>query len=722
MKTNNKITKTLSLAIVLAMIIPSFSFASGKVSKEETVYVNLDEKGVPMEKTSSIWLHSDTSLGKVKDESILKEIKNVKGEEEPKIDGDKIIWETDEKDIFYQGKSNKDLPIDVEVKYYLNDKEVDPKDIAGKSGRIKINLEVKNKDSHVISMKNGKQKTLYTPFVTVAVMNMPLDKFKNVNINSGKLVSDGNNQVITYVALPGVKESLNINKGDIDIPDSLEVKADVTDFEMSPIVITTTSEIPEIDDISGTEDLDELIDGIEKIKEASEKLSEATGKLYEGQISLSGGIDDFVAGVGKVNTGANDLRDGTKQLKDGVDASYKGSQEINKGAGALAQGAGKLGQGVKGVGNGVVEFSGKAKEFSDGASEVAEGVSKVPEATQEMNEGMKNIVDNTNKIQSGQEQLTEGLGESLEGLKKIKKGKEEELDGVNKLLKLTTFIEDIVNKLPDDSFEKLKVMVKTQKEGLESLQKSSNELITGITQVEEGIKKAQGASKQLSTGLKGVNKGQEKISVGIDGLAKGTSELGAASKKLTEGSKGLSDGADKLNKGANEVNKGAKQFTSSSKELSNGAGKLTNGLGQLDNGAGQLYIGADALSKGTGELSNGGMKLKDGSNQLKDGTKELDEGMKKFHKEGISEISKRIDESDLDIDTIMDTKDKLINLSKEYNSFTGTSEEMESSVKFVMKTEQIKGEEKKEELDIENKKEEKGGFINWLKNLFKKEK
>ena len=116
------------------------------------------------------------------------------------------------------------------------------------------------------------------------------------------------------------------------------------------------------------------------------------------------------------------------------------------------------------------------------------------------------------------------------------------------------------------------------------------------------------------------------------------------------------------------------------------------------------------------------MKLKDGSNQLKDGAKELDEGMNKFHKEGISEISKRIDESDLDIDTIMDTKDELINLSKEYNSFTGASEEMESSVKFVMKTEQIKGEEEKEELNIENKEEEKGGFINWLKNLFKKEK
>lgn len=615
MKINSKVIKILSLAIVVAMIIPSFSFASGKVSKEETVYVNLDEKGAPIEKTSSIWLHSDTSLGKVKDKSTLKEIKNVKGEEEPKIDGDKIVWETDEKDIFYQGKSNKDLPIDVEVKYYLNEKEVEPKDIAGKSGKIKIKLEVKNKDSHVVSMKNGKQKTLYTPFVTVAVMNMPLDKFKNVNINSGKLVSDGNNQVITYVALPGVKESLDLDKDTIDIPNFLEVEADVTDFEMSPIVITTTSEIPEIDDISGTEDLDELIDGIEKIKEASEKLSEATGKLYEGQISLSGGIDELVNGVGKVNKGANDL--------------------------------------------------------SKGLSQLDERVKDMPEQTEKLDNGMKGVVENIAKIQKGQEDLTNGLGEAIEGLEKIKAGKEKELEVIEMLLKGMDGLDAGVSglkKVPGASgiAEKIGEGLQKQRMALEGLKDSSNQLIVGVEEVEKGIKQAQAASGQLSTGLGEVNKGQKQISGGIS------------------------------------------QLNSGSKELSKATGALNSG--------------ADALSKGTGELSNGGMKLKDGSNQLKDGAKELDEGMNKFHKEGISEISKRIDESDLDIDTIMDTKDELINLSKEYNSFTGASEEMESSVKFVMKTEQIKGEEEKEELNIENKEEEKGGFINWLKNLFKKEK
>lgn len=729
MKINNKIIKILSIVMAVAMIIPSFSFAEGKVSKEETVYVNLNEKGKPIEKTSSIWLHSDTSLGKVEDKSTLKDIKNVKGEEEPNINGDRIIWNTDEKDIFYQGKSNKDLPIDLNVKYYLNGKEMNPKDMAGKSGRVKINLEVKNKDSHVISLKNGNKKTLYTPFATVVVMNMPLDKFENINTNNGKIVSDGNNQVLTYVSLPGLEESLGISNNVINREDYLEVKADVKDFEMSPIVVTTTSEVPEIDDLKGADDIDKLIDGIEKIKDASEKLSEATGKLYTGQVDLNSGIGEFINGVGKVNTGANTLRDGTKQLKDGVDASYKGSQEISKGVGALSKGASQLGKGTQQLQNGTELNRKGTNDLSNGLSQLDNKVKGMPKQAEDLDNGMKAIVEKTEEISKGQKQLTEGLGKSVEGLEKIKAGKQKELEIIGMLLKGMDGLDAGVaglGKVPGAAgiAEKLSGGLQKQRMALEGLQGSGNELIEGINEVEKGIKEAQDASGQLSEELGKVNNGQKDISAGTGELRKGSKVLKEATSQLNEGGKQLAKGANDLNTGASQANNGTKQLSNGSKELSNGAGQLTNGLGQLNSGVGQIYNGADALSKGTGELSQNGNKLQDGSNQLKDGAKQLDEGMTKFHKEGISEISKRIDESDLDIDTIMETKDELINLSKEYKSFTGLNEEMDGSVKFVMRTEEIKAKDNDEESDIETKKQEgqkeKGGFINWIKNLFKK--
>lgn len=731
MTINKKIIKRFSLLIVFAMIAPSFSFAGGKVEKEETVYVNLDKKGTPTEKTSSIWLHSDTALGKVEDKSVLKDIKNVKGEEKPKINGDTVLWETDEKDIFYQGEPNEDLPIDMKVEYYLDGKKIDPEKIAGKSGNVKIKLKIDNKDKHTVKLKNGKKKSLATPFVAVSVMNMPIDKFKNVEINNGKLVSDGNNQIVTYVSLPGFMESLDLKKDLVDIPDHLEVKADVKDFQMSPIVITATSDIPEIDNLDGAEDLDELIDGLEKIEEASEKLSEATGKLYTGQISLGDGINELVNGVGKVNTGANILKDGTGKLKDGTDKSYKGSKEISNGAGALSQGADKLGQGTQELQKGTELNRKGANDLSNGLSQLDNKVKNMPEDAKKLDDGMKGVVKGTTEIQQGQEALTKGLGEALEGLEEVKAGKEKELMGVQALLKgmdgldeLAGGIGAMLEKIPGGSTltGKLKVVLQQEREGLEKLEESSNGLIKGLEDIEEGIKEAKEASEELNAGLKKVNKGQKEISARTVELKKGSKELKGATNQLNAGGKQLSSGANQLNKGVGQVNNGTKGISNGSKELSTGAGKLTNGLGELNNGAGQLYNGTDELSKGTNELSKGGNKLKDGSNKLSDGTKELDEGMNKFHKEGISEISSRIDESDLDIDTIMETKDELMDLSKEYKSFTGLNEEMEGNVKFVIKTEEIKTEEKKEELDTETEEEEKGGFINWIKNLFRKNK
>lgn len=724
MKINRKFVRSLSLLLVLMMIMSTAVFAEGKVTRDETVYVNLDSQGAPIQKISSVWLHSDTSLGRVEDKTLLDDIVNVKGEEVPEVDGNKVIWDTDKKDIFYQGTANKDLPVSVKVKYYLDGKEMDPKEMLGKSGEVKIDVFVDNKDKHTIKLDDGNEKSVCTPFSSVVVMNLPIDTFSNVKANSGKIVSDGNNQVLTYVALPGLKDSLDLDTNVIDIPEYLSVTADVNEFEMGSIVVTVTSELPEINDFEDAGDLDELIDGIEKIKEVSEKLSEATGKLYEGQVAFNDGINEFTNGVDKVNVGANALKDGSAKLKDGIGASYSGSKEINNGVKSLNDGANKLGQGFNGLGQGSVEFSSKAQEFSKGAEQVANGVSQIPEKTEIMSNGMNDLVEGTGKIENGQEQLTEGLKNSLDAIEKIKKGKEKELTVVNMLLKGVEGLEagaQGLAKIPGAEGIAAKMLegFGKQRIALEGLQDSSNQLISGMNQLEEGLKQAEMASSELSENLGKVNEGQKKIAYGLGELSKGTKGLGDASKQLTAGSEGLMAGANKLNNGAKEASAGVKGFTDGAGKVSKGTEELTNGLGKLDAGASELNKGANELANGTNELSNGGSALKEGSQKLTDGSKELDEGMNKFYEEGILEMSNRVQDSDLDIDEIMETKDKLVDLSKEYKSFTSLDKDMDGSVKFVMKTEELEMEKEKEELDIDTEKEEKG-FFNWLKNLFKK--
>lgn len=139
--------------------------ANTDISKEETVYVNAASDGTPQEITVSDWLKNSASAGDLSDVSDLKDIKNVKGDETFSQNGDKLTWNTDDKDIYYQGTTTKDLPVSMEIKYYLNGAQVNPDDLGGKSGHLKIEVayknNVKNKtkvgknNRHVCTICNG---------------------------------------------------------------------------------------------------------------------------------------------------------------------------------------------------------------------------------------------------------------------------------------------------------------------------------------------------------------------------------------------------------------------------------------------------------------------------------------------------------------------------------------------------------------------------------------
>ncbi|MBU5440137.1 hypothetical protein KQI42_19270 [Tissierella sp. MSJ-40] len=725
MKTNKKISIALSIAMLTTMIPVNFVSADNMVTKEETVYVNLDNGGNPEEIISSIWIHSGSPLGKVEDKSTLKEVVNVKGEEKPTIKDDKILWETDKNDIFYQGKTDKELPIKVDIKYFLEGEEVLPEEIVGKSGKIKIVINVVNKDKKTITLKNGENKGAYTPYMVATLVNLPIDKFTNIETNTGKIVSDGSNKAITFVTLPGFDESLGLNKKLVDLPNTLEINADVVDFQMKPIMITALSQIPEINELDDVGDVGELIEGIDKMKEASEKLTEATDKLFNGQVELEKGISELTTGIDGINTGANSLKEGSLKLKEGINTTYEGSKKIDEGVNVLSKSAGQLGEGFINISQGAVEFGNKSLEFSKGAMEMAKGVEKIPETTETLGGGIDELIKGTETLKSGQDSLTQGLDKSLQALGQIKKGKEKESKVIDMLLKGVNGLETIaeaIGKVPgvDSLSNKLMGGLESQKIALEGLKNSSNELVLALNQVEAGLKEAEEASKELSKGIDNMNNGQVKISSGLKQLNEGTKGLKDVSDQLMAGSEGLKDGADKLNESAIKAKEGADGFSNGTKELTQGTNELTNGLGELKKGSESLYSGIDELSKGTGELSKGGNKLNEGSHKLIEGSKELNEGMNTFHQEAVVKMSEELSGSNVDVNNLLETKDSLIELSKENKSFSGISEDMEGSVKFIMKTEEIKGEEKQEKLEVKVEQKEEKGFIAWLKGIFKK--
>lgn len=725
MKINKSMVRVLALAIILSIGFQSLGYAAGQVYKDETIYVNLDNKGRDENRYASVRLHSDSPLKKIEDKSILEDVKNVKGDEEASIEDGKIIWETDKKDIYYQGEVDKALPIMPEVKYYLDGDEVEAEDIAGESGELEIHISIENTDKRSIDLESGASESLYAPYIVATSLILPMDKFDNIEANTGKILSDGSNEILNFISLPGLEESLNIGKDILDLPNDLEIKADVVDFEMTPIVFTVTSEIPEMEDLDMAKDLEELLDGIDSIVEASGKLNEATEKLYQGQGDLNLGVSGLLNGLEQINEGTDPLYQGSLDLKDGIDSAYKGSLEINKGTDILSKSAKQLGEGFTALGDGTVEYSKKALEFSQGANKIAQGIGSIPENTKALGGGMEELIGATDSLKSGQDELTKGLNISLEALAGIKAGKEKEAQAIEMILGEMDNFDEIIKALEstpggEDLALAMSQGVEKQRMALEGIESSSGQLINGLSQVEEGIKKAESGSKDLSLGSQEINAGQREATKGLKELNKGTRELASASKELEEASLGLEKGAGALKENALLAKEGVDKFTRGGNELAQGTHGLSQGLRDLSGGTNSLKDGVAELSKGSEELSQGGSQLESGSQDLLEGSDQLNQAMGDFNEDGIKEMDREVNSSDIDIKTTMERKDGLVDIAKNNTSFTGISEDMEGSLKFIMKTEGVKLE--KEEVDIEVEEKEVEGrksFIDWIKGLFK---
>lgn len=282
----NAMSKKVVAMVVLASIMGTTVTSAAEINKDESIFVNLQSDGTFEKATVSNWIHSDESNIEIKDKSELSDIKNVKTDDEPTKEGDNLLWNVSGSDIYYQGTTNKDLPLDIKIKYYLDDKEIEADDLAGKSGRVKIELEVINKDYNEVSI-NGKTRKIYTPFTTAAVVTLPVDKFSSVKTDSGIMLSEGNNNIVSFVAFPGLEESLGLDEIedidlDVNLSNKLTIEADVDDFELAPIMITATPKLPDLSELDKVDTVDELTDSLKQLKDGSDKLLDGTGQLKDG--------------------------------------------------------------------------------------------------------------------------------------------------------------------------------------------------------------------------------------------------------------------------------------------------------------------------------------------------------------------------------------------------------------------------------------------------------
>ena len=300
-------TKLISSTLLFSMLA-YFATPVMAYTKEESVYSKLDNNGIAYQTIVSNHLKNTEKSELLKDISDLMNIENVSGNQEYEEDNGRLIWKAEGEDIYYQGNSKKELPIECKISYKLDGQEISKEDIIGKSGFAKVIFEFTNKEQRKVTI-NGKEETMYVPFIVGVGTVIDNENNKNIAISSGKVIDNGNKTFVFGVALPGMQESLGIDKNTIDIPNSIEISMEAKDFEMNEIYCFATPKLIDEDDL-------ELFNKIDKIYDMATELKDGSSKLVEGSQQLS-------EGAGKLNAGTHEL---SKELNTQI-AKYENARK-----------------------------------------------------------------------------------------------------------------------------------------------------------------------------------------------------------------------------------------------------------------------------------------------------------------------------------------------------------------------------------------------------------
>ena len=311
----NKKFKFISLTIITSLMLNPISALA--LTKDENVYTNLNYDGTVASKIVSNRI-TNNNKEDIEDETKLKEILNISGNEKYTSKEDKIVWQADGNDIIYQGTTDIDLPIETEIKYYLNDKETDIKDIVGKSGKIKITLNFKNKRINTVKI-NGKLEKLYTPFVVTVGTMLDVKDNKNISIDNGKTVNTGSRNMIVGIASPGLYDSIKLDE--LKGLDSINISFDTTNFNPKEIYMVATPNLLSQTDLNVFKKMDSLYSNINllqknmnEIEKGSKKLEDGANNILDGNSKLSQNIKTAQSYIAKIKDGAIGINSGVNQI------------------------------------------------------------------------------------------------------------------------------------------------------------------------------------------------------------------------------------------------------------------------------------------------------------------------------------------------------------------------------------------------------------------------
>lgn len=630
----------------------TLAYSSGKAAtqKSETVYVFQKADGSVKNQTVSNSLTNGNGAQLLQDQTDLTDIENVEGDQEFTQSSEGTVWDAKGGDISYRGTTTKEAPVDIKVSYQLDGKDVSPDEISGKTGHVKIHIAYTNNSRQTV---NGQ--TVYTPFLAMTGLILDNDNFTNVTTDNAKVIDDGDRHLIAGYAMPGLKESLGLDDSiDLDIPSSVDIEADATDFSLDSMLTLVSS------DFFGDVDVDNLNAG--NIQDQLNQMQDAMNQLIDGGATLTDGLQQLSEGAKAVDDGAQQLSAGSGKLVDGSQSLAEGTAQVSAGAEQLSQGMsdtsgiGQLVGGVSSLKNGLLGLKNGTSNAATGSKAVYDGLQNAIQAVDDLQQGVKGVGDAASRSEALSNQASEGLKLVISDLS----AQAEALPEGAQKTQLNNTVATLNN-------------IKQATDGAAQYsQGAANGATNGETNLSKGLTALYGDAK-TGTGLSGAAAATKKIADGLDAAtgAIGT-ETDASSKTLLGG--------------ANLLQGGLGTMTDKLQEAGDGAAALSTGAKQVNGGAAALNVGAVQLDAGIGTLAANTPALASGAQQAADGSVQLSDGLQQFNEQAVQKI---VDAFSGNLGSLADKTKAIVQAGKNYNNFCGITSGTEGHVKFIYETDAI---------------------------------
>lgn len=647
------------------------------VDKDETVYVfakaNGDVDNILVNET----LKNRDKSDKIEDTTDLKDIVNVKGDETFTQNGNKITWDAAGNEISYQGTTDKQLPVSVKATYYLDGNEISPEELAGKSGKVKIRLDYTSNEK-VTKEVNGKEEDISVPFVAVSGMVLG-DNFTNIQVTNGKYLAQGESNIVVGYAVPGLDSGVKDAAEDLDteIPDYVEVSADVTDFslDMTVTMLVNGSEM----DYSGDLDLTDLDKLTDSLSSAGNQLATGSGDLSDGATQVADGAGTLADKMGDLTTGAGSLKAGMETLSSSSGDLASGVAVIDQSAQSIANGINTLDTAV----NTKMTDAEKAAVAQQAASQVSASVeAQFAAGTDTYNYIYNSAVNN----------YTTSMSNATDTLYQQYKAAMYDTMVQSALAgKAALAAQSASQTAAANAIQAGQTQEQAQAAGAIAFAQSYQAYMANADNQAAVAGAVDAQLKQLAesttSGL--AEGGKAALGQSVVDACKSAATTAASQAAGAAAVQGAETAKATIASQIEATQANGYSLVSGANALAQGTSTLAGSVPALKEGISQLVTGANALASGAGQLKDGAVTLADGASQVADGAGTLNESLVTLNNDA---IKKMVSAYNGDVKDSVERLQAAMEAATEYDSFGGKSDNTAGVTKFIIKTAAISAE------------------------------